>query len=554
MPAVQRWLSLALLVFCLLKLILMGLSAIGAQFVMDEYVPLGYYGELIGSFYLEVDPIKTVLYVYLYQAATWFADDAVSQMLAARLETYLVVIVGLVFLYATNRNLGRSRQEALFSLAVLLSFSTYLERSFRLRSDSFASVFAVLALWAIARREPGRGWSAAGGILAGLAFLCTQKSIYFLIALVVGYALAWASSPTRRLLSTAGWMIAGWTFTLLVYAVVFGGFQWPRVLVAVFTSPMEVAFQADDYYVNLRRYVSQTLTRNVFAYGLCFAGLILQLVRLRRAPSEARTAVGFTLALTVLVFSHNQPWPYVFVLVLPFLALSSVEVVRSVAPDQGRRSVVMLIVVVLLMYSFKRNLDYLGATNQLQNRVVAQAEALLAPTDTYCDGIRMVVTRVSACREWWDAMTVEKIREQLRRNDFSNMDALFERPPKLWIYNYRVRALWPTLEGYIAPSYVPVTPHILLSGVLLQGVEAATFVNRWPGSYELYDLDGRPVKLDYELDGRPLHGPVHLDAESYRVRLAVAGLAYLLPSGSELFEGMPRDSPIEPLFPNVYER
>lgn len=549
-----RALVAALLLLSLAKVGLMALYAVGAQFVMDEYVPLGYYGELLGRFYREVDPVKTVLHVHLYRVATWVADDAVGQMVAARLGTWLLAVATLALLYGVSRNLGRDRLEALFAVFVLLSFSTHLERAFRVRSDSWAAGFAMLALWAVARREAGRGWALAGGVFAGLAFCCTQKSIYVLAALLAGCAVEAVASRSRRALAFGGWLLAGWTLTLLAYALAFGGLDFGRVLAAVFTSPAEVALEADDLYPDLGRYVVQTLVRNPIPYALCFGGLLLALARLGRAPGEVRRAAGFTLVLTLLVFGHNQPWPYVFVLALPPLAAWSVEPLRRLAGAGRRYALVTAAAVVLLLtFSLPRNVAYLAHGNEEQNRAVAQAEALLGPDDTYCDGVRMVVTRRSACRGWWDAMGLRKLREENRRGDGAPIAAIFDRQPKLWIYNYRVHHLWPLLAPHVAPSYVQVTPNILLSGVRLESGREVTFVNRWPGAYALFDADGRPTSASWQVDGRRAGGVAELEARAHRVRLTSPGVAYLLPADSRLFEPIPRDGRALGLFRNVYE-
>ncbi|HEY0592504.1 MAG TPA: hypothetical protein VGF40_12105, partial [Thermoanaerobaculia bacterium] len=136
-----------LVAFCVLKLVFLAFFAVNATYVMDEFAQAGYSRHIEDGFYENLDPVKTVLWVYVYHLARVLADDSNQLMAIARLEGLAMSLLVVVLCAACARRLGRERAAILFTVAVLLSFTNYIERSFRIRADTVAVVFAVAALW-----------------------------------------------------------------------------------------------------------------------------------------------------------------------------------------------------------------------------------------------------------------------------------------------------------------------------------------------------------------------------------------------------------------------
>ncbi len=259
-----------------------------------------------------------------------------------------------------------------------------------------AVFFATAAVFvAVGGEGPGRAFFA--GLLAGGAFLSTQKAVYPLAALGLAFAVSGIGVfHVRRQLARVGAYAGGIAAALLAYAMWFDLRNPFRVLSMVFLSPLHFApIHGNPHYAGIRGlYIPQTLGRNPVSYALAAIGLALVLARLRSSPPRIRLAAVAASIVTLLVFLHEQPWPYAFVMALPFLSVFAPEALswlEAHAADRGPW--VRLAVCVLLMWQLPRNLAYLGHDNGVQNQVVEYAERLLGPDDRYFDGIGMVPTR-----------------------------------------------------------------------------------------------------------------------------------------------------------------
>ncbi len=102
------------------------------------------------------------------------------------------------------------------------------------------------------------------------------------------------------------------------------------------------------------------------------------------------------------------------------------------------------------------------------------------------------------------------------------------------ILSYRTKGIEAALAPFLARSYLPVAPNILLSGGRVEGPAERVFETRWAGAYRLYGADGRPSAARLLADGREVAGPLRLDLGPHRLRLAQeAGPLYLLPANLE---------------------
>ena len=551
-------LELPLALFLLLKVILFAGLALNSRYTMDEYTQASYALKIPEGFYRGIDPIKTVLYVYVFDVAHRLSDSAVGLMICARLEGALLALATAALTYGVSRRLGRSVLEALFAVATLFSFSNFMERAFNVRSDTVAVFFAMAAFFA------ATGTSAAGGaflagVLAGAAFLSTQKAVYALVALAAGIV---ASETTRaglrRSVGRAAAFALGASAALLAYAGWFGGRDFVGVIRMVFESPLRFAPLGNNpHYADIGRFVRQTLERNPVPYTLCALGLLAVAGTWREQSPRVRLAATSTLVVGFLVFRHNQPWPYAFVMALPFLSLWASEALRFAASRAGVSAGSLTAVALsLLAMSIPRNLEYFRIDNRAQNEVTAVAESLLGPNDRYFDAVGMVPTRQMSAFVSWEAMILARVRENAAHGDVREIEETFEGRPKLWIDNYRVDAAREPLRPFLEPSYVRVHRNVLLSGAALPVSGEVSFENRWPGSYRLWDRDGRPVAGLFRVDGMEVSGTVHLDAGPHRIGRVPSPAVeprWLLPAVASLPGSLPPPAPPYDLFASVYE-
>jgi hypothetical protein len=547
---------LSSLLLILVKLPLLALAALRARIVMDEFFQGALSIVIPDDFYHGYDPIKTVLYAYVFDLARRVTHDAASLMLAARVEGLALALVVVLLAGWIGKRLGRTTPEALFGVAVLLSFSNFMERSFRVRSDSVSVFFIAGAM--TAATWAGVPAAAVSGVLVGAAFLSTQKAAFAVAALGIGWA-SGALRPASRIGAYAEALAfaAAFSAAVLVYAAWFGGFGTGALAVVkmVFLSPLDFAAHSLTYYSGLELYVTQTLERNVLPYALCAAGVSIVTLRIRELSDATRRLLTVALVVTPCVFLGVQTWPYVFVLPIVTLAVFSPEVPRFVAHRApGLATPVLLVLLAGLAFSLHRNVRYLRDSNEDQLSIVRGVESFLGPEDRYLDGTWMIATRRHAGRIWWDSQGIRAVVESAKRGDFTELDAAFAEQPKVVILNYRTQALGPLLARYVVRSYVRAAPNALLSGTRIDGTSEVLFENRWAGRYRLYDAKGHPWDAAFRLDGDAAAGDILVGLGPHRVALRdSAGPGFLLPAGLSLPDPLPETRPPEDVFRGVYD-
>ncbi|WP_238368506.1 DUF7056 domain-containing protein [Mesobacterium pallidum] len=473
-PALSGRLVTAALV---LKLLMLFALALNTRLVMDEFWHLHQAQYVWNGAFTDIWPEKALLYAAFFKLAALAGDDAVAQVLTARMLAagLATAVVGVT--YATARALGQSAFRAVIIALILLSFSTFIERGFRLRSEPLALFFAASALWVVIRHDANRARTILiAGLLSGLAFVATQKSAYFNFAL--GSALVVEALVARSVvqaLQRAALLIAGWLAAIAVYALVFGGSNAAEVFRFTFLGPLEVATTAQDHYGSLRHFVAQTLVRNAPLYLACFAGLALTLARFRSLTQGQRLHLVFTLVMAVLVFRHNQPWPYVFTMVLPFLAPYAPALLDRF--PEARQRTLLLVFALVVAASFVRNIGYVAHDNHTQLDTLRAAEALVPEGETYFDGLGMLPNRKTAPYVWLDAMNMVRLEAEGPTGRLPR--ALASNPPLLVIQSYRTERLSPLLAPALA-GYVPAGTNLLLRPDAAAGII--------PGDGQVVDL------------------------------------------------------------------
>jgi hypothetical protein len=315
--------------------------------------------------------------------------------------------------------------------------------------------------------------------------------------------------------------------------------------------PVEIATRGADDYGGLRRYVLQTLARNYVLYVFCFAGMALSLAQIMRLDERRRIALIFSVVITVLVFAHDQPWPYVFIMALPFMSLWSLTLLDGIAVRARYVRVAQIALVTAMGISLVANLFYLRFDNAAQLEVVARAESLLAPDERYFDGVGMLPNRMEPTTLWLDKHHVLATLREGKNSEAYNV--LSKSPPKLILWSYRMDYIYPVVAPLILNSYVRVAPNLRIAGLRLQPGERKIFDVPIAGSYALYSADGTPLRGEVEVDGAAFASPFHLATGPKTVALRNgSGQALLLPTGSYAGHFKPGDDN-EFLFYGVYD-
>ena len=146
-------------------------------------------------------------------------------MFVGRFQMALLACATIAMIYACARALGQDRQHALAIVLVLLCFSNFMERIFRTISEPLALFFAVAALLVVISGNSGGARRIVfAGMLSGLAFLTTQKSIYFNVALGMGLLVnAFIARQYGAGIKRGAALVLGWIVPIAAYCFIFGG-------------------------------------------------------------------------------------------------------------------------------------------------------------------------------------------------------------------------------------------------------------------------------------------------------------------------------------------
>jgi len=529
--------------------------AYNSLIVMDEFQQGGMAYYIKYGFYHGVNEPKTVIYAYFYKIAHLIGSNSFHIMLAAREQTALLGFLTLIIVYFISRNIGAGKKEAIFIICVTLSFSTFMERIFRVRSEPLALFFASLALWVATMEKRTLAKIVWAGLFSVAAFLTTQKSIYFNVALGVALVVnEFATRDKKAAIKTALAFTAGWAVAIVVYGFYFKGLQFYDVITRVFLSPKYLLTRGGAHFDYLHIFITQTMARNPVAYALGVTGWIAAGAGFRKMSEPKRIAWIFSLVVVSLVFNHNQPWPYIFIWAIPFVALWGAELIMVLSPGRpDRRAWVMLLVMVILSGSFARNVRFVEHSNIVQHDTVMQAESLLGVTDKYCDAIGMIVNREQAKRMWWDPPRTKAIRAEAKLGDLKRLDRIFASEPKVWIITFRTEVLKDIIQPYFLNSFVRIFSNVLVTGTKVSGEIETSFKNYWPGEYRLYSPRGTRLDIPFYIDGVKVSGVVNIEKGDRSIRMdSDHQTAYLLPADITMqFQIPPRRKPTA-LFPWVF--
>ncbi|MDA7963938.1 hypothetical protein [Ruegeria sp.] len=459
----EQNLSRAISLFVFAKIAILFVLAVNTRFVMDEFWHFTQPVYLFDGIFETIWPKKAVGYVVFYELSHLIGWDATSMLMVGRLTTAGLAVALLWGIYKCALTLSHERLTAILAVALLLTFSNFIERGFRLRSEPLATLFAVMAVLVVVRYQADRAKTLIlAGLLSGLAFVTTQKSVYFNFALGAALVVdALCMLSITRAIKRGVLLLLGWAIAIALYGVLLGGSAMPQVLEVLFLGPAELALNGGSYYDGLDAYVWQTLFRNPLQYGLVAFGLILSAKRILKLDCAERIFLVFTVLLAGLIFFHNQTWPYVFTMVLPFLAVYAALAATYLLHHSERwSSIIPGLLLVIAVQSIVRNVQYLDHDNRAQLVVVQQAEAQLAENDTYFDGIGMIPSRRMEPRLWLDAQAVLKTKGEGQNSTLYS--ALLEAEPDLVIPSYRTDNLGPEFNSILKSEYGSLSPHILL--------------------------------------------------------------------------------------------
>jgi len=525
--------------------------------VMDEFQGAhDAYRFATGMPYRDFRPYKTVLGYYLQLPLLVLIKDPWLSLLAVKMQLAAMVTLALG---AAAFLLSRcySRRAVLLGLSLLVTMSTFLERSAELRVDMLTAIPGLFALVLLLHRK-----FAVAGLACGVSFLMSQKGIYYVISANAALA-TWGllgGAPRQALM---GWIRVNAGTGLVVggYLLFWAGVaDLQSVLDATFLSAGQVALGTD--YSIKGFYWAQTLTRNGFFYALAAFGILRLLLLVRRRDGDvAKRALllGYAVTLGGLCIWHKQPWPYFFVLLLPTLFVVHVaffdQVERQgpvVAAQRRLRIVAFLLFGIALPLG---RVPFVLVRDQgLQRTTVRVADALLEPGGTYLAAVDLFQRKEQAVQElrWLDRPRLTRLQQGSPEQQGRIVASLEQAPPRLWVDNYRIQALPQAIAGFLEAHYVHFWSNVYVYAPVLSPGQNTCEVP-FDGEYRL-EATGEHTPVLLDLDGRRLTVGDRITLPAGRMACSPEGTSRLVFwSGTSGLPLDPRYREVGNFFPRVYD-
>ena len=420
--------------------------------VMDEFDGANEAYQLLDlTPYKDYRPYKTVLGYYLQLPPLLLTSDPWTGLMLSKIW---LALINAAAIFASTLALASifSPPAALIGQLLLISVTTFLERSSEIRVDMLTAWFGLGSFLLLLRRQ----WLVAGAV-AGASFLVSQKGIYYIVAANAAGSIFWLfESRDRRAFRDLIAMNLAAVSIIAVYIAFWGMFSAPSsVFSAIFLSHGNIVFTA---MYDLEQHWVRTLARNPLFYWGAIAGIVALVVarwRGRVGGTHLMTAV-YAAVLFLLCRWHKQPWPYFFVLLIPTLMVVHVAIAEVVWRHPRWRTIAGAAVVLLgVAWPLTYMPGIVERDHAYQREVVQLSRAMLDQNDTYLAGNDLIYDRHQAhvALRRLSAHQIEAM-QLWPPERFAALIADLERVrPKLVVDDTRMRRLPAPLRTYLASRF-----------------------------------------------------------------------------------------------------
>jgi hypothetical protein len=480
-PKYHQWIVFGIICLCLISLHSRWIMTERLPFLMDELVDtqIAYQVGKGSKIYSELEWKRTPLMTYFISTITKSKKNSFSAAILARKLMWFGTVIIFFLTYFIARKVQGSLI-AILALLLLFGFTTFLDRSIRIRADLVSTLFSLPALLVLVCHGLHPLFLGLAGFFLGLAVLTTQKAVYFVVAFgvaLVGKQIilfglnvqSMRKIGMNSLIATAGFALPIISFLALI---LFSG-RMEQFLAQCFFHAAKAGLISDTYSYTTG-YLWQTVLRNPTVWCLGLAGIFILLfegIKNKGNPSleEKKTeTIGpgialslWTLSMLVLILQHTVKFPYLYLNIAPSLAIcASLPLGRIIffIITQKRRlnwthivSAVLglFLLLILPFFHHKKNLniDLIKAQSAIMNRV----DSITSQEDAVFDGIGIAVTRKKATPY---SMTKRWSDERKAGANYNIIKSLKKTQPKVLIWNYRMKHLRKDERVFIDSHFV----------------------------------------------------------------------------------------------------
>ena len=463
-------------------------------FIMDELVDIQIGHEVGKGFkiYSELEWERTPLMTFLISAITKSSKSSFNTSILARKLMWLGTAIIFFLTYLIARQVHGSYYAAL-ALLLLCGFTTFLDRSIRVRADLISTLFSLPGLWAVVYPSLHPLFLGVAGLFLGLAVLTTQKAVYFVVAFaiaLVGRQIIFSGLNAQSLkkvglnssIAIAGFAVPTLSFLLWIH---FSG-RMDQFLEQCFFHASRAGFIGDTYRYTWK-FLWQTISRNPLIWSFGLLGIFILLfegIQQKRNPSleeSKNETLGpgialslWTLSMFILTLQHTVKFPYFYLNIAPSLAICAslplghfiFVVIKSKQRLNWTHIVSAILVSYLLLivpfFHHKKNLK--TDLIRVQSAIMDRVDSITDPEDAVFDGIGIAVTRRKATPY---SMTARWSDERRAGANYDIIESLKKSQPKVLIWNYRMKRLREDERVFLASHFVLDWANVYVVGAIV---------------------------------------------------------------------------------------
>lgn len=464
-------------------------------FVMDELVDTqigvsvskGYklYSNIEDGPYL----IRTPLLTYIIGLAVDPLQGSYKTAIVVRKMMWAFSLLVFLFTYLAARRF-KGKFQGILSIMLLCCFTTFLERSFRIRADLLSTLFSMPALVVLCGTFITLPQLTIAGFFLGLAFLTTQKAIYFILSFYAALVLSrvYISGINihcfKKMITECFSVFFGLVLPMLFF-LFFNIEVVDNFLEQCFTHAVHAGL-IENIYSYTWKYLVQSFQRDPLFWLLGLAGITVILFESMKSKKHVLflsgdgiysgrrdVAVGiWSLSLLSLLFAHKIKFPYLFINLAPTLSVSGSLILAfflksSPLGEINKRWRFKFygfgILIIILFFSIHWHYKSLQKSEILkhQQAIMDRVDQITKIDDSVFDGVGIAVTRKKATPY---SITARWYNERNAGAEFNIVDTIKRTQPKALIKNYRFKRLQSDEIDFINNYFVHDWSNIFVVG------------------------------------------------------------------------------------------
>jgi hypothetical protein len=552
-------------------------------FIMDELVDTQIACQMAKGTNLYSNYVweRTPLMNFIIGMAVGSGENSFLTAVNARKVMWVATIIVFIMTFLISRKVYNS-DTGWLAILLLCSFTTFLDRSIRVRADMISSLLSLPVLLILVCSEISIGSMCIAGFFLGLSLLTSQKAIIFIISFGIAF-IAREVSHAGLNLSSLKKITVKIFFSLLGFLIPIGIFIiWLFVTDQVMSfiregilHALDVGFVRDTYKNATRIYFRLTIFQNPAFWFLGVTGIILYLLKgIRKGGglyheientkhrSSYLALSVWTLSILILIMRHKVKFPYIFLNISSPLAICAsypLYLMLLLLKKRTKTSsyylnllfviVTCCSIIIPFITDHPKNLK-IGSIINAQHAIMNRVDSITKIDDSIFDGIGIAVTRKTAVPY---SMTARWFDERAEGLNYDIIGSLRKSQPKAMILNYRLESLPENEKEFLSANFIWDWANVFVVGSIVkhdgQGETIKTINLLSSAEYAVLAANRNNILIDRRIPGNS----IFLTSGDHDVSIHGEKQQLVLKYFPAVRNSIPFQKPFNKLFPSYSE-